>query len=220
MAQFESSGLGLTKAEWEQLHTFNSWDGSYIYDTRGGLYGGYSINFWHKTDDNTGQAPQDAPIYLIGADTRIILSNMGSIPPLRADKHSYYDRESWPSRDEMRTAVHSLLPNDAQLLETRDGLSEHVLFIEIYHSKFLQARYSPIESVGSIWGGEPPGTIFVTYSFNMPAVMIRAGSRYAPPADPPPTRTLESIVAPTELYEPPQPVQTPPEPLPTTLIKR
>src|SRR5947209_380547 len=72
-----SGGLGLTRAEWEQKHTFIlAIPGSdYIYDGYNPPLFGYRVNYWQQA----AGVDSAARISAIAVDSRLVLSDTGHI---------------------------------------------------------------------------------------------------------------------------------------------
>jgi len=164
-----SGGLGLTRAEWEQHHTFIlSIPGSdYIYDGFKPPFYGYRVNFWQEPDTND----PTARISAMAVDTRLVLSDTGRIPPATA-------AEAKPTKEQMQQAVRTLLHADAERQGT-EGPSASLTFTETHISNLLKSAYPPLSTAKDPWGELPSGTIKVRYENGGPSVLISAGDAIA-----------------------------------------
>jgi hypothetical protein len=164
-----SGGLGLTRAEWEQHHTFIlAIPGSdYIYDGFNKPLYGYRVNFWQEPDTNDPAARISA----MAVDTRLVLSDTGRIPPTTAATATL-------TKEQMQEAVRVLLLADAERQGT-ESPSGTPTFTETYQSNLLKTIYPPLSTLKDPWGDLPPGTIKVLYENGGPSVLITAGNATA-----------------------------------------
>jgi len=132
---FQSGGIGLTRAAWEQQHPplatptvlpMLVW----YPESR------YQIFFW-----------QDSPLYAPTADSVIAAMNFDTQADTPAARSA---------------VVHSFLPADAQR-DPKEGYDPFPKQ-EIWYSQSLVSRYPSLLGVPQPWGELPPGRIMVHYS--------------------------------------------------------
>jgi len=160
-----SGGLGLTRAAWEQKHTFIlAIPGSdYIYDGFNQPLFGYRVNFWQQ---EAGDDPT-ARISAISVDTRLVLSDTGGIPASGAGTATL-------TKAQMQEAVRDLIPADAALQSTEIS-SVTGTFTQTYRSNLLKNVYPALSTLKDPWGDQPPGTFRVAFEGGGPSVLIIAG---------------------------------------------
>jgi hypothetical protein len=132
--EYASGGLGLTRAQWTQHHTFVSGGpGGYLYDSLDQSPGTvYWIDFWTQQHP----APDDAVISSIRVDARYILTSTW--------KFSLDD--AYHNFPVILAGVRTLLPADAQLESSRTVPTSDIRILETYHSPSLSTRYSSLEA--------------------------------------------------------------------------
>ncbi|MEO5953432.1 MAG: hypothetical protein ABIQ44_13285 [Chloroflexia bacterium] len=166
---------------------------------------GYGVYYWQPN----GQVSDNSLISGIGVDEDYLLNQTGS--------RTITQTATSTSEDLLNAAIRTLLPADVQFLSRESSGRNTISYIETYHSKSLETRYSSPSGVGQPEYASYSGNIQVIFSALDSGIFINAELPETPPCQTPtpvtPTSTAQPVVVPTGIptaYVPPQPVQTPP----------
>ncbi len=142
---FQSGGLGLTKAAWEQNHASRPYDSGPLPTSGIGFYGReMTVYFWPEGWLSLGESR--------------ITGISGGVSDV-------------DGANTAREASRSLLPADAQLVRTIQNPTSGKGIMDIYHSTSLETRYPNRWFTPDPWNGVPAGTFYVT-SYTYFAILI------------------------------------------------